>query len=115
MISKKIKAIIDDKKLNITELALGAGIPHPAISKILHGKQVNIPNDLIRHLFRDLSVNPMWFYDDMDTKAPMYIEKEKESVEFYKLKEQYSVVLEELTMYQKREIERLKNDKNVHI
>jgi hypothetical protein len=57
----------------------------------------------------------MWFYDDMDTKASMYVEIEKESEEFYKLKEQYSVVLEELSVYQKREIERLKNSGDVRV
>jgi hypothetical protein len=82
MIVEKIQIILNDKKMNNTKLGEASGIPQGTISKIMTGRQINIPNELYRYLFWDLKVNPMWFYDDMDTKASMYVEIKKNRKSF---------------------------------
>jgi plasmid maintenance system antidote protein VapI len=89
------------------KMAEALGVSKSKISEVVSGKQ-KLTQDQIHTLVKIYNLDYEWIMDD-DSDLNIRYKNQNAEFKYKELENKYSVVMEELSVYQKREIERLKN------
>lgn len=98
---------------NQLKMAKALGVSKSKISEVAGGKQ-KFTLEQINVLVRDYNIDYDWLMFDHN-EMNVRFKNQKSDFKYKELESKYSAVMEELAVYQKKEIESLKNSNDVHL
>ncbi|MDP1814469.1 MAG: hypothetical protein Q8K92_08470 [Leadbetterella sp.] len=115
MIQEKAEIILD-KVFNYKRLAMmeALGVKKSKLSYILQGQQ-QFTIEAIKILLTDYKIDPTWLWDDDPASEIRFQGEPIKEDKYYQAVEKINVLQEELLKYQKKDIDSLKNNSDVHV
>jgi transcriptional regulator with XRE-family HTH domain len=116
MIPKKIRIIATEVFKNQADMAKKLEVGNSRISEAINGKTKYLNGEVIEKLIMTYNIDPVWLFSDDDEPLRFRnTEQAKPEPKYYQAVERINVLQEELLKYQKKDIDSLKNNSDVHV